>query len=49
MKLYPAKSFDINSIMAIERSAFIPQIQEKQKTFHVARFPFSESEAGAVC
>ena len=33
MKLYPAKSFDINSIMAIERSAFIPQIQEKQKTF----------------
>lgn len=33
MKLYPAKSFDINSIMAIERASFIPQIQEKQKTF----------------
>lgn len=33
MKIFPAKSFDIESIMKIERTAFIPEIQEKQKTF----------------
>lgn len=33
MKIFPAKSFDIQDIMKIERAAFIPQIQESQKTF----------------
>lgn len=33
MKIFPAKPFDIDSIMKIERAAFIPSIQEKQKTF----------------
>lgn len=33
MNLFPAQPFDIDSIMKIERQAFIPQIQEKQKTF----------------
>lgn len=33
MNLCPAQSFDIDSIMMIERGAFIPQIQEKQKIF----------------
>ena len=33
MNVFPAKPFDIDSIMAIERQAFIPQIQEKKKCF----------------
>lgn len=33
MNLFPAKPFDIDSIMAIERQAFIPQIQEKRRCF----------------
>ena len=33
MKIFPAKSFDIPDIMKIERAAFIPAIQENQKTF----------------
>jgi len=33
MKIFPAKSFDIPDIMKIERAAFIPSIQENQKTF----------------
>lgn len=33
MKIFPAKPFDIDSIMKIERAAFISEIQEKQKTF----------------
>lgn len=33
MKIFPAKSFDIPEIMKIERAAFIPAIQENQKTF----------------
>ena len=33
MKIFPAKSFDILDIMKIERSAFIPAVQENQKTF----------------
>jgi len=33
MNLFPAQPFDIDSIMKIERQAFIPQIQEKKKTF----------------
>lgn len=33
MKICPAKAFDIPSIMNIERAAFIPSIQEAQKTF----------------
>ena len=33
MLICPAKPFDINAIMAIEHCAFIPEIQEKQKTF----------------
>jgi len=33
MNLFPAQQFDIDSIMKIERQAFIPQIQEKKKTF----------------
>lgn len=33
MKIFPAKPFDISDIMKIERAAFIPAIQEKQKTF----------------
>lgn len=33
MNLFPAKPFDIDSIMAIEHQSFIPQIQEKKKCF----------------
>lgn len=33
MKIFPAKPFDIPDIMKIEHAAFIPEIQEKQKTF----------------
>lgn len=33
MTICPAQYFDIPEIMKIERSAFIPQIQEKQKVF----------------
>ena len=33
MNICPAKAFDIDSIMMIERASFIPQIQERQKTF----------------
>lgn len=33
MILCPAQPFDLPSIMQIERAAFIPQIQEKQKIF----------------
>ncbi len=42
MKIYPAKNFDIQDIMKIERSAFIPQIQEKQKTFEERLSVFPE-------
>ncbi len=33
MKIVPAEHFDISDIMMIERSAFIPAIQEKQSVF----------------
>ena len=33
MNLFPAQPFDIDSIMKIERQAFIPQIQEKKRVF----------------
>ncbi len=33
MLICPANPFDIDAIMAIERNAFIPDIQENQKTF----------------
>ena len=33
MNIFPAQPFDMDSIMKIERQAFIPQIQEKKKTF----------------
>lgn len=33
MNIFPAQNFDIDSIMKIEHQAFIPQIQEKKKTF----------------
>ena len=33
MNLFPAKPFDIDSILAIERQSFIPQIQEKRACF----------------
>ena len=42
MNLVPAKSFDINTVMQIERSAFIPAIQESQKTFEKRLSAFPE-------
>ncbi|WP_178842537.1 N-acetyltransferase [uncultured Treponema sp.] len=42
MKIFPAKSFDIPEIMKIERAAFIPAIQEKQKTFEERLRTFPE-------
>ena len=42
MKIYPAKSFDIPDIMKIEHAAFIPEIQEKQKTFEERLSTFPE-------
>lgn len=42
MKIFPAKSFDIPEIMKIERAAFIPEIQEKQKTFEERLSVFPE-------
>lgn len=41
MKIFPAKIFDIPEILKIERSAFIPGIQESAKTFEerLAAFP----------
>lgn len=33
MNIFPAQPFDIDSIMAIEHQAFIPQIQEKKRCF----------------
>lgn len=42
MKTFPAKSFDIPEIMKIERAAFIPAIQENQKTFEERLSVFPE-------
>ena len=42
MKIFPAKSFDIPEIMKIERAAFIPAIQETQKTFEERLRTFPE-------
>ena len=42
MNLVPAKSFDVNTVMQIERSAFIPAIQESQKTFEKRLSAFPE-------
>lgn len=42
MNIFPAKAFDIPSIMNIERAAFIPAIQEKQKTFEERLSVFPE-------
>ncbi len=41
MNLCPAQPFDIDSIMKIERSSFIPAIQEKQSVFEerIKTFP----------
>lgn len=41
MNIVPAKTFDIPEIMNIERTSFIPQIQETQKTFEerLSAFP----------
>lgn len=42
MKIFPAKTFDIPEIMKIERAAFIPAIQETQKTFEERLRTFPE-------
>lgn len=42
MKIFPAKSFDISEIMKIERAAFIPAIQENQRTFEERLSVFPE-------
>ena len=42
MTIVPAKSFDIPEIMQIERNAFIPAIQENNKTFEERLSVFPE-------